>query len=179
MSGKRAPGDASVRAGESVIEARGGRFAAAMAAANRRLPLGLDRVIAPSLLGFCLINGLTFMVDLTCLTAFHGGLRWPVPVAITASYLIAFGLGYALNRILNFRSRGPVGSQLAVYVAVVTVNYLAWILGVGAGLTRLGVDYRIARVAAGACEAVYMYAALRWIVFRDARTGRPPGPGRS
>jgi hypothetical protein len=37
---------------------------------------------------------------------------------------------------------------------------------VGSGLAALGVDYRLARLAAGACEAVYMYAAMRWVVFR-------------
>ncbi len=147
---------------------RGAWFAAAMALVVRRLPFGLARVIAPSLLGFAVLNGFTFSVDLACLTAFHGGLLWPVPVSVTASYLIAFGLNYTLNRMLNFRSHGPVGAQLAVYAAVVTVNYLAWILGVGTGLARLGLDYRLARVAAGACEAVYMYLAMRWLVFRDA-----------
>jgi hypothetical protein len=61
------------------------------------------------------------------------------------------------------------------------VNYLVWILGVGDGLAALGADYRLARIAAGACEALYMYAALRWLVFRDVhardRAGGPSGPG--
>jgi hypothetical protein len=52
------------------------------------------------------------------------------------------------------------------------VNYFAWILGIGAGLAAAGVDYRLARVIAGACESVYMYAAMRWLVFRDTRGGQ-------
>ena len=43
-----------------------------------------------------------------------------------------------------------------------------WILGVGAGLAALGLDYRLARAAGGACEGLYTYAAMRWLVFRDA-----------
>jgi hypothetical protein len=78
-----------------------------------------------------------------------------------------------LNRALNFRSHGAVGPQVAVYAAVVIVNYLAWILGVGDGLAALGLDYRLARIVAGACEALYMYAAMRWLVFRDARRPAP------
>lgn len=175
MTGQAVAGAADGGVGDGA--GAGAWFASAMAAIVRRLPLGLDRVVAPSLLGFCLINGFTFSVDLACLTAFHGGLRWPVPVAITCSYSIAFSLSYALNRIFNFRSHGPVGSQLGVYVAVVIVNYLAWILGVGSGLTRLGVDYRIARMAAGVCEAIYMYSAMRWLVFRDARREARAGEG--
>jgi hypothetical protein len=30
------------------------------------------------------------------------------------------------------------------------------------------VDYRLARILAAVCEAGYMYAAMRWVVFRDA-----------
>jgi hypothetical protein len=49
---------------------------------------------------------------------------------------------------------------------VVVVNYLAFILGVSSLLTAIGVEYRLARILAGACEAVYMYSAMRWVVFR-------------
>jgi putative flippase GtrA len=148
---------------------RGERFAAVMAAIVHRLPFGLARVVAPNMLGFAVINLGTFSVDLALLTALHGGLRWPVPVSITLSYLAASGLSYLLNRWLNFRSHGAVASQAGVYTVVIIVNYLAWILGVGAGLAALGLDYQLARIAAGLCEAVYMYAAMRWLVFRDVR----------
>jgi putative flippase GtrA len=148
---------------------RGERFGAVMAAIVRRLPFGLSRIVAPSLLGFALINGCTFAIDIALLTGLHGGLGWALPLSITLAYIAAFGLSFTLNRALNFRSHGAVGPQVAVYVAVVVVNYLAWILGVGSGLAALGLDYRIARIAAGGCEAVYMYAAMRWLVFRDVR----------
>jgi putative flippase GtrA len=148
---------------------RGERFTAVMAAIVRGLPFGLARIVAPSMLGFAVINSCTFAVDLALLTAFHGALRWPVPVSITLGYLTASGLSYLLNRSLNFRSHGAVAPQAGVFAGVAIVNYLAWVLGVGAGLAALGVDYRLARIAAGACEAVYMYAAMRWLVFRDVQ----------
>jgi hypothetical protein len=49
---------------------------------------------------------------------------------------------------------------------VVIVNYLAFILGVSTGLAALGVQYQLSRLAAAICEAVYMYSAMRWLVFR-------------
>jgi putative flippase GtrA len=161
--------------------ARGGRFTAVMAAAASRLPFGLSRLVSGHLLGFAVISSITFPVDLALLTAFHGGLRWPLPVAITAAYVLASGLGYVLNRTLNFRSHGAVGPQLTRYAAAVTVNFLAIILGVTAGLAALGLQYQLARLAASACETVYMYSAMRWLVFRDAGPARPaasadPGP---
>ncbi len=158
---------------------RGAWFSAVMTAVPAALPPGLNQVVSARLLGFAVISSITFPVDLGLLTAFHGGLRWPLPAAITAAYAIASGLGYALNRALNFRSHGAVGPQLAGYAAVVTVNYLALILGVSTGLAALGLDYRLARVAAAACECGYMYSALRWLVFRDAAPGRASAPGRA
>jgi hypothetical protein len=91
--------------------------------------------------------------------------RLPVTWACEAGVHVAGGAG-------DFRSHGAVGPQVAEYAAVVIVNYLVWILGVGDGLAALGLDYRLARIAAGACEALYMYAAMRWLVFRDAQRRR-------
>jgi putative flippase GtrA len=133
-----------------------------------RLPFGLDSVVAPTFLGFVVLNSFTFAVDLVLLTLLHGGLRAPLSVSVTTAYACAFTLSYFLNRVLNFRSHGAVGPQFAVYVVAVVVNYFAFILGVSSGLVALGVEYHVARVAAGACEAVYMYSAMRWVVFRTS-----------
>lgn len=130
------------------------------------LPFGLGRFVAPTFLGFALINTFTFGVDLVLLVSLHGLLALPYPVSVSAAYACAFGLSYALNRYFNFRSHAPVGPQLAIYIVVVLVNYVAFILAVSSLLTAMGLDYRLARLTAGACEAVYMYSAMRWVVFR-------------
>jgi putative flippase GtrA len=142
------------------------RFHMLCEVAVARLPFGLDSIVAPTFLGFVVLNGCTFAVDLALLTLLHGGLGAALPVAVTVAYACAFTLSYVLNRLLNFRSHAAVGAQFAVYVAVVVVNYLAFILGVSTALTALGVEYHTARIVAGACEAVYMYSAMRWVVFR-------------
>jgi putative flippase GtrA len=131
-----------------------------------RQPFGLEAVVAPTFLGFVVINGFTFGVDLLLLSGLHAALGIPLPAAVSVAYGCAFALSYYLNRTLNFQSHAPVGAQFAVYVVVVAVNYLAFILGVSSALTALGVDYRLARILAGACEAIYMYSAMRWVVFR-------------
>jgi hypothetical protein len=33
-------------------------------------------------------------------------------------------------------------------------------------LAMLGLQYHAARIVAGICEAVYMYSAMRWVMFR-------------
>ncbi|MEV6273663.1 GtrA family protein [Nocardia sp. NPDC051832] len=142
------------------------RFTRVCVAVVDRLPWGLNRLVAPTFLGFAVINSCTFAVDLALLTLCRSGFGLPLWLSITIGYLCAFGLAFVLNRTFNFHSHAPVGKQAAVYVVVVVINYLAFILGVGTGLTALGVDYHLSRLLAGACEAVYMYSALRWVVFR-------------
>ncbi|WP_406691588.1 GtrA family protein [Saccharopolyspora sp. ID03-671] len=145
----------------------GQRFHTVMEAVTRRLPFGLSRVVAPSFLGFALINGSTFALDLLLLTLFRSALHWPVPVAFTVAYLIAFTASFLLNRALNFRSHAPVGPQAGLYAVAVALNYLLFILGLGSGLAALGTQYHLSRLIAGMCEAVYMYSAMRWVIFRD------------
>ena len=153
------------------------RFGAFCRAVVRILPWGLSRVVAPTFLGFCLINGATFGVDLLLLTVFHGLLGWPVWLAITLAYGCAFGLSFALNRTFNFHSHAPVGRQLVLYVVAIGVNYAVFLLGLGAGLAALGVEYHVSRVVAGAGEGVFMYSVLRWVVFRRSGEGELQGPG--
>jgi putative flippase GtrA len=142
------------------------RFHRLCVKAVARLPRGLGSIVAPTFLGFVVINGFTYCIDLLLLTVLHGGLRISLPIAVTVAYACAFALSYVLNRTLNFRSHAPAGPQLALYVVVVAVNYLAFILGISSGLAALGVEYHLARILAGACEAVFMYSAMRWVVFR-------------
>jgi putative flippase GtrA len=136
------------------------------------LPGRLSSVVTPSLVGFCVINGFTFGVDLTLIALLHGGRGWPIWLAVSVSYLSAFGLSFALNRWLNFRSHAPIGPQIAWYFAAIVVNYSAIVLGVGAGLTTVGLHYQLSRVTAGACEAVFMYCVLRWVVFAQSPATR-------
>jgi putative flippase GtrA len=147
------------------------RFTEFCAAVVRRLPFGLAGVVAPSFLGFALINGFTFGVDLMLLTVCHSGLGLPIAVSVTVAYLCAFALSFVLNRSMNFRSHAPVGRQALLYAIAIVVNYLVFILGLGAGLTALGLQYHLSRILAGAGEAVFLYCVLRWIVFAREKTG--------
>jgi putative flippase GtrA len=151
-----------------VYMAHQARFAALMTAITRRLPFGLSEVVAPSLVGYLLINLCTFFIDLALLGLFHGTFRWPIPAAVTLSYGTASALSYVLNRILNFRSHENVGRQFPVFAAVSASNYLIFVLGLTSLLSHAGVYYELSRVIAACCEAVYLYCMMRWVVFRDA-----------
>lgn len=131
-----------------------------------RLPLGLNSVVAPTFLGFVVINGFTFGVDLSLLTVLHGGFAVSLPIALTVGYGCAFALAFLLNRTLNFRSHATVGPQVFSYVVAVAVNYAAFIVALPTFLVTAGLQYHLARLVAGGCEAVFMYTAMRLVVFR-------------
>jgi putative flippase GtrA len=144
------------------------RFAALMTAITMRLPFGLSEVVAPSLVGYLLINLCTFFIDLGLLGLFHGTIRWPIPAAVTLSYGTASVVSYVANRILNFRSHDNVGRQFPLFAAVSASNYLIFVLGLTDLLSAAGVYYELSRVIAACCEAVYLYCMMRWVVFRNS-----------
>ncbi|MDD7918641.1 GtrA family protein [Actinomycetospora callitridis] len=150
------------------------RFRGACAAVVAVLPRRLRTVVAPSMLGFAVVNGFTFAVDLLLLSLLVDGLGLPLWAGVTVAYGTAFALSFVLNRWLNFEPERPVGTQIGRYVAVVAANYAVIVLGVTHGLVAAGAPYQLARLAAGACEAVFMYAAMRWFVF-----GRPGSRART
>ncbi|MGH3263819.1 MAG: GtrA family protein [Trebonia sp.] len=139
-----------------------------MTAITRRLPFGLSEVVAPSLVGYLLINLFTFFIDLGLLGLFHGTFRWPIPAAVTLSYGTASVISYILNRVLNFRSHDNVGTQFPLYVAVSVSNYLVFVLGLTDLLSAIGIYYEFSRVLAACCEAVYLYCMMRFVVFRNS-----------
>jgi putative flippase GtrA len=152
---------------DDIATGRGRRFRLLMAAVAGRLPFGLSRIVAPSLLGFAVINGFTFSVDLGLLALTHGFLKWPYPAAVSVSYLVAFGLSFVLNRALNFDTHGGLGAQTGKYAVAIGVNYAVFVLGAGTGLTALGTPYELARIVSGLCEGAFMYCVMRWVVFRE------------
>jgi putative flippase GtrA len=160
-----------------VYMAHRARFAAVMTAITRRLPFGLSEVVAPSLVGYLLINLCTFFIDLALLGVFHGTFRWPIAAAVTLSYGTASVISYTANRVLNFGSHEAVGRQFPLYVLVSGSNYLIFVLGLTDLLSAAGVYYEFSRVLAACCEAVYLYCMLRWVVFRDTTGDAAAGTG--
>lgn len=144
-------------------------FARLVLAIWRVIPGPLRRRIPSTFVGFSLINGFTFSVDLSLLALLYRGFGLPHPVAITIGYAVAFGLAFVLNRRFNFHAHGPVSGQVARWVVVVLVNYTVLVIGLGSGLHATGVPFVFARLVAAAAEAVWMYATMRWWVF----TSRP------
>lgn len=143
------------------------------AAIARRLPFGLSKIVPATIIGFAIINGFTFSVDLALLWTLAEGMHWPKPLALAIAYTLAFALSFILNRTFNFQSHGNVGGQVGIYLVVVVINFVAFIVGL-AWLLSLFLPLLVGRLLAGGCEAVYMYSAMRWVVFRDRSASAEP-----
>jgi putative flippase GtrA len=131
-----------------------------------RLPPRLRRVLPRELVGFAILGGFTFLVDLALLSALHAWTGLPEVADVSIAYLSAFALNFVLNRTLNFRSHAPVSGQALRYLLVIGCDY-GMTLGVTTGLSGLGLDFRLARLTAAGCVAVFTYtAARRWVFDR-------------
>lgn len=134
---------------------------------NGKLPPWLRRLLPREFIGFAILGTCTFAVDLALLSALQTWTPLPLTVDVGIAYLSAFGLNYVLNRTVNFRSHAPVGGQVLRYGVVMVFDFLLT-LGVTTGLSALGLDFRVARVLAAGCVAVFTYLAANFWVFRKA-----------
>lgn len=162
----RRSGDVAARSRLDVLRRRFQRACERVVAV---LPARLRSVVAPSMVGFGVINGSTFGLDVLLLAVLAGGTGLPLWAAISIAYATALAVSFMLNRGLNFASERGLGTEVPRYAAVATVNYVAIVLGVTHALTLAGLPEAPARIGAGVCEAVFMYCALRWFVFGRAR----------
>ena len=147
------------------------RFALVRDRVHGWLPRPLARIIPATAVGFAALSLFTYSVDLAVLSLLFDVIGLPYPVSVTIGYVVAFGLSFLLNRWLNFQVHGQVGRQTGRYVLTVLVNYGLFILLLASVLESVGVHYLLARMIAGACEAVFMYLMMRFFVFRRRRTG--------
>lgn len=156
--------DGAVRPSQPLTAAD--RFALLRDRVHARLPAAVRRVVPATAVGFAALSSFTYAIDLLILALAYDVLHVPYPLSVTIGYVIAFALSFLLNRWLNFQVHGHVGRQTGRYVLTVVANYVLFILLLASTLEALGVQYLLARLIAGACEAVFMYLMMRGFVFR-------------
>ena len=147
---------------------------------HRALPASLRRVIPLTFIGYAIINGSAFLLDMAVLVGLDRALAvtaeglksapWITGVIFSIGYAIASVYAFILNRWLNFREHGDLGKQSGKYTAVMVSNYLIWIWAVATLLTMWGMPLPLARVTVACCEGIYIYVLLRlWVFPRQRR----------
>ena len=130
------------------------------------LPSFVRSRLPVTFIGYAIINGSAFFLDITCLWVFYNHLHWFYPLAVTVGYVIAAVYSFLLNRWLNFQAHGHVIEQGAGYTAGIISQYVIFILGLSSLLHWFGVNAELARVISACCEGIYLYVFIRLWVFR-------------
>ncbi|MDO5534955.1 MAG: GtrA family protein [Propionibacteriaceae bacterium] len=129
------------------------------------LPQPLQRVIPVTFIGYAIINGSAFALDMLFLSIIARIVELPYSVSFSIGYALASIYAFFLNRWLNFREHGDLGKQSGKYTFVIVSNYLIWIVGFASLLDLWGVQIQVARVIAACLEGIYIYLLLRLWVF--------------
>lgn len=133
---------------------------------HRILPRRLRALVPVTFIGYALINGSAFIIDISLLWVMYEKLHWFYPLAVTLGYLVAGAYSLLLNRWLNFQSHGSLSTQGGRYMIGLVSQYVIFILGLSSVLHLAGVNAELARVISACCEGVYLYALMRLWVFR-------------
>ena len=133
---------------------------------HRLIPRALRERVPVTFVGYALINGSAFLIDISLLWFFYDGLHWFYPLAVSLGYMIAGVYSLLLNRWLNFQSRGHLAAQGSRYAIGLVSQYVIFILGLSSFLHWIGVQAELARFISACCEGLYLYALMRLWVFR-------------
>lgn len=148
-------------------------FARLTRSIHEALPPALSKLLPITFIGYAIINGSSFLLDMGILTVI--GTFWHMPYGLLFS--IGYGLAsiyaFFMNRWLNFREHGNLGTQSSKYTAVIVSNYFIWILCLGSLFGYLGVQLQLARFMSACVEGIYVYLMLRFWVFPR---GQRPAP---
>lgn len=133
---------------------------------HRTFPRFLRTRLPVTFVGYALINGTGFLIDISFLWLFYEKLHWLYPLAVTCGYAIAGLYSLLLNRWLNFQARGHVVAQGSRYTISLIAQYVIFILGLSSLLHWLGVNAELARFFSACCEGVFLYVMMRVWVFQ-------------
>mgnify|MGYP001014430827 CR=1 FL=1 len=127
----------------------------------------LDHPVIRQFLTFASVGLVATLAHYGVLIALVEGLRAPVVAATSCGFLAGASVSYALNQRLTFKARPALMAGFAKFalVGLVGAGFNALIVG---GLTRLGLHYLLAQMAATGLVLFWNFYASRRFVFRPA-----------
>ena len=166
MSSPSAP--ASQPHGRVPISTAAARFQRLIHFLHGLLPALVSSRLPVTFIGYAIINGSAFVLDIAVLSLMVKHPAVPYPLAVTVGYILAGIYSLLLNRWLNFQSHDHIGVQGSRYMVGLVSQYVIFILGLSSLLHWLGVPPVAARVISACCEGVYLYILMHLWVFRSS-----------
>ena len=142
-------------------------FLRLITAIHSELPRFVRSRLPVTFIGYAIINGSAFFLDVGCLWVIETHLHWWDPVSISVGYAIAGVYSFLLNRWLNFQSHGHLVNQGSRYAIGLISQFLVFVQGLTQLLSWLGINLFLARLISACCEAAYLYVFIRLWVFRS------------
>ncbi|QWW19153.1 GtrA family protein [Schaalia sp. 19OD2882] len=142
-----------------------------------RLVGGIQKIIPPfmrhlvptTFIGYALINGSGFLVDIAFLALFKEVLHWDLKIAVTVGYAIAGLYSLVLNKWLNFQVHGHFLLHGYRYTVGLVAQYVIFVVGLTVVLhDHFGINAEIARFTSACCEGIFLYVVMRIWVFKEA-----------
>ena len=170
----RAPGTTTSEGAASTVESSASTtrrapevFLRLITAIHSVLPGFVRSRLPVTFIGYAIINGSAFFLDVGCLWVIETHLHWWHPVSISVGYAIAGVYSFLLNRWLNFQSHGHLVNQGSRYAIGLISQFLVFVQGLTQLLSWLGINLFLARLISACCEAAYLYVFIRLWVFRS------------
>ena len=170
----RIPGTTTAEGAASTVESSASTtrrapeiFLRLITAIHSVLPGFVRRRLPVTFIGYAIINGSAFFLDVGCLWVIETHLHWWHPVSISVGYAIAGVYSFLLNRWLNFQSHGHLVNQGSRYAIGLISQFLVFVQGLTQLLSWLGINLFLARLISACCEAAYLYVFIRLWVFRS------------
>ena len=170
----RIPGTTTAEGAASTVESSASTtrrapeiFLRLITAIHSVLPGFVRSRLPVTFIGYAIINGSAFFLDVGCLWVIETHLHWWDPVSISVGYAIAGVYSFLLNRWLNFQSHGHLVNQGSRYAIGLISQFLVFVQGLTQLLSWLGINLFLARLISACCEAAYLYVFIRLWVFRS------------
>ena len=170
----RIPGTTTAEGAASTVESSASTtrrapevFLRLITAIHSVLPGFVRSRLPVTFIGYAIINGSAFFLDVGCLWVIETHLHWWHPVSISVGYAIAGVYSFLLNRWLNFQSHGHLVNQGSRYAIGLISQFLVFVQGLTQLLSWLGINLFLARLISACCEAAYLYVFIRLWVFRS------------
>jgi putative flippase GtrA len=126
---------------------------------------------------FLAVNGGCFVLDIALLLALHHLAHAPAGVAATIAFALASAVNFVLSRQWVFAQTARGGNpraDLARYVGLVFTGLLLTAVVVSV-LAHLGLDYRLAKLAASGMVGILNFIVLpRWVFSGDRSASLTP-----
>lgn len=129
-----------------------------------------SRIYRHSLTRFLAFAALGFTIDVTLLFLLETFTSLPLWASVSIAFWITYTVNFVMNRYFAFDAgHRDLSGQLTRYIPQVLVDYGLTVFGVEL-YTYLGAGLILARVIAGATNAIFNYVMYRWWTFGRSRS---------